>query len=255
MIRGRGPSFLLFAVIAHLTLVLVGSFVPSPQRRVATSSLGSTATDNEEQRESLLKKASKLRQEASELESALTGSRRPKETSSTVPAAVVCKTLPDSVWTFSYRFSDQPESRDKEKEEDDSKRVFYSGKLTLRLREDGYSEIISHEPRAPGNTLDVLKAWGWDVEVSNEDQNDYLLFSVDMNVPSNEGARKERFYFQARQESDDAGISLKEGTVTIKQDVVDSKRSPALWGLFPPRGILAEFRYVGDFVAKPSRAE
>jgi hypothetical protein len=70
-----------------------------------------------------------------------------------------------------------------------------------------------------------------------------------------DGATKiisQRFYFQARQtkEKQTNIVSLSEGTVTVKQDIVQKS---ARWGLFSPAGILAQFRYVGDFVSKPVR--
>lgn len=66
-----------------------------------------------------------------------------------------------------------------------------------------------------------------------------------------------RCYFQARQERDGTtgSIELKEGTVTVKQDVTETKDGrPSFWGFFSPKGILARFTYVGDFVARAAAA-
>ena len=235
----------------------------------ADSSSSSSSSSSSQERDDLLKKASQLRQEASELESKL--KRKSPSVNTTAAAAATFSMQPpaynsldDSVWMFSYRFSDQPESRDTAKKEKDttpSSRTFYAGKLTLKLRSDGFTDIVSHEATS-SLKLDVVKAWGWDVETSNEDNKDYVMFSIDATIPAATtigpaaaaaAAVTQRFYFQARQESSSAasGIALKEGTVAVKQDVIDSK-APG-WGLFSTRGILAEFRRVGDFNAKPTR--
>jgi hypothetical protein len=224
------------------------AFLPPVVKAPVHSICLSEATNKaEKERESLLEKAARLRNEASDLESKLSPSRttRRNEEPAAKPAPVY-KTMDDSIWTFSYRFSDQPEPNDNE---NTPKRDFYSGKLTLLMQSDGYTSILSHEEQGMSG-LKILKAWGWDVEKSNDnetDDTDYLLFSVDVEVPS---VGKEKFYFQASQLVSDAGISLKEGTVTVK-----ASASRAGWGLFSPAGILAQFRYVGDFVAKPSWAE
>lgn len=152
------------------------------------------------------------------------------------------KSINDSTWTLTYRFADRPESREET-------RTLYSGKLTVIFLNDGYTEVVRHESAL----AKVQKVWGWDVEQSNNDDDDvqeYLLFSVDFVLPS---VGKQRFYFQARKDVNGLGnISLAEGTITVKQDVVDSNASR--WSLFSPRGILAEFRAVGEFIGKPSTA-
>jgi hypothetical protein len=157
------------------------------------------------------------------------------------------KSMEDSKWILSYRFSDRPEPKD---DSTSVKRDFYSGKLSLLFRADGYTDILSHESASTA-PISVVKAWGWDVEKSSEEDKDYLLFSADVRLPKDKDLTA-RFYFQARQEVDRNGfISFREGTVTIKQDLAEAKKTPGLWGMFSPRGILAEFRYVGDFVIKP----
>jgi hypothetical protein len=127
----------------------------------------------------------------------------------------------------------------------------YSGKLTVLLKGDGYSELKSI---ADGGKITITKVWGWDEENSQEDNQQYLLFSMDVLLPDSDpklpGA-KERYYFQARVGRNDRGaIGLTEGTVTVKKDVAE--RTKGMWGMFQVAGILSQFRYVGDFIAKPS---
>mmetsp|Transcript_19038 Transcript_19038/g.24508 ORF Transcript_19038/g.24508 Transcript_19038/m.24508 type:complete len:165 (-) Transcript_19038:174-668(-) len=142
-------------------------------------------------------------------------------------------------------FSEKPAPKDDKEDIEPSSR--FGGKLTVFFKSDGYTEIISHKPSKDDKALKMVKAWGWDVENSNEDDKDYLLFSVDVQLPD---GKKEKFYMQARQESESNSIFFQEGTVTVKQDV---SKSGSRWGLFSPQGILAEFRFVGNFVARPSR--
>ena len=210
--------------------------------------------------EDLLSKAAKLRKEAQELEVKLRASSAPSDatrssmssSSSQALSPPVYKDLKDSVWTFSYRFATEPDNKD---EESTNLVPKYGGKMTLLFRADGYTDLVKHEPAAANNKgLDIVKAWGWDLETSAEDEKDYLLFSIDVIEPVN--GKKERCYFQARQEKDciSGAIELKQGTVTVKQDVTETKGgSPSFWGLFSPKGILARFMYCGDFVARPSR--
>lgn len=200
--------------------------------------------------QNMLDEASRLRQEAEELEAKLRASSaeakpaQPKE----IISIISYSDMKDSVWTFSYRFSDRPES-DEGDQGAVTKRDFFVGKLCLKFRSDGFTDLISHNPQREGT--EVTKAWGWDLERSNDDDKDYILFSIDAKLPGNSSSQ--RFYFQARQDFDKGNsIALKEGTITIKQDLIDSKKTPGMWGLFSPRGILAQFRYVGDFTAKPS---
>ena len=200
---------------------------------------GGGGTDDEG---NLLERAAKLRQEATEMEATLRKKRRvtapPQPELYSLP---VYKDVKDSIWTFSYRFSDQPEPKEADPY---VKRTFYTGRLCLKFRADGYTDIISHVPSS-NNALDIVKAWGWDLEPSNDDRKEYLLFSVDVVVPGNDESR--RFYFQTRQELERTCILLKDGTVTIKQDAADATSIPGRWGFFSPKGILAQFRYVGDF--------
>ena len=216
--------------------------------------------EQQKQQEDLLSKAARLRQEAQELETKLRSSRTTPAAATTAspapPPPPVYRDAKDSVWTFSYRFAAMPEKKDDKKESSSPSTPVpkFSGKLTLWFRPDGYTDLVQHEPSSTaGPALDIVKAWGWDLETSTEDEKDYVLFSIDALVPDTDNNRKERFYFQARQEKDSTtgAIVLKEGTVTVKQDVTE-QGGPSLWGLFSPKGILARFMYTGDFVAKPA---
>jgi len=157
---------------------------------------------------------------------------------------------------LSYRFSDEPEPSDDELAADDTlqkPRRFYRGKVVLKFLRDGYTEIIEKQSLG-GETSNIVKAWGWDIEESDDkDGREYLLFSIDVDIEPNGERKRQRFYFQARQDKDtmSQAISLSKGTVTIKKDIL---RKDERWGFFSPGGILAQFRYVGDFIAKPTEA-
>ena len=77
---------------------------------------------------------------------------------------------------------------------------------------------------------------------------DVKLPASDPDLPS----QTERYYFQARvdDETPNGGIALSDGTITVKKDVAEQTKGR--WGLFNVAGILSQFRYCGDFVAKPS---
>jgi hypothetical protein len=249
----RNLSLILFVVFWGMPFGCT-AFLPSRGCSVPKTStmpkLPSKVGQQEE--EGLLDKAIRLRQEATDLESKLRTEQEGKPNRNTPetkkPDALVCKRIDDSVWTFTYRFSNEPESN-KEDEAEAKPRDFYRGKLTVKFRADGFTDIVAHEPGEPSKALSIVKTWGWDTEASSEDGKEYLLFSADIKLPKD---GQERFYLQAGQEREGDTIVLKEGTVTVKRDVNDSK-SPGFWGVFSGKGILAQFRYVGDFVAKPSR--
>lgn len=264
-IHPRGSSVRTVSLILFLCLGLpfgCTAFLPSrrcsiPKTR-PSQAMSSKIDQEGEGRRKLLDKASQLRQEATDLESKLRTEQvgKPKRNTPKVnkPDIIpVCKRIEDSVWTFTYRFSSQPESSDEE--EQAKPRVFFGGKLSVKFRADGFTDIVAHETGDASKALSIVKTWGWDTEYSNQDETEYLLFSVDIKVPETkiDKAGQERFYLQARQEREGDAIVLKEGTVTVKRDVNDSA-SPGFWGVFSGKGILAQFRYVGDFVAKPSRS-
>jgi hypothetical protein len=205
--------------------------------------------ERNKQQEELLAKAKELRKEAKEMEVKLRESK-PISSTTTMDCAAATKVtdLDDSIWQLSYRFSSQP------KDDDDSILTNYSGKITIRLTPDGYSEIVSKND----DPLVIQKVWGWDEEYSQEDEQQYLLFNMDVLFPKSDpklALVQERCYFQARieKEESDGSLVLKEGTVTVKKDVAE--KTNGVWGLFKVAGILTEFRYVGDFIAKPATVE
>jgi hypothetical protein len=175
--------------------------------------------------------------------------RRPETGLESTKALPSYSDMKGSSWMISYRFSDQPEPR--HDEEGSPRRTYYAGKLALYFRPDGYTEILSHEPiSTKKSTISISKCWGWDVERSNQDEKEYVLFSINVgNLPESNGVV--RFYLQARQERIGNVICLKEGTVTVKQDYLDAQKMPSMWGVFNPRGILAQFQACGNFVATP----
>jgi len=233
-------------------------------------------------------KARLLREEVRVMEDSLRVERENSSRSSgreklvaMIPSQPVVNTqLENSVWTLSYRFSSQPipkdddsDSRDnhnnQEREEQTQKLIFYSGKMNLLLKTDGYSEQLLPpvliNVTNNNHDIEIIKIWGWDRETSGEDNLEYLLFSMDVKLPNSDpllsSSKKnqnqsqiERYHFQARieqkQENSNNMITLKDGTITVKKDIAE--RTKGRWGLFNVAGILTEFRYCGNFVAKPS---
>lgn len=212
----------------------------------------------------LLERAARLRKEIQELERQVTP-RRPTipQSFETIETAIEYTDISDSAWSFSYRFSDEPEPSDdtsSNKNEATRRRRFYNGKVVLQFRNDGYTDILEQEQvvgsaESPLRKAEIVKVWGWDIDESNENddrEGKFLLFSMDVKLPQpNGGTTQQRFYYQARLNEDPRfkTISLSEGTATIKRDVVQKS---VRWGFFSPAGILAQFRYVGDFIAKPA---
>lgn len=186
---------------------------------------------------------------------------------------------------YRYRFADEPISKSNEEQKP---RTFYTGKVTLHFKPDGYTDMIpdvqsseTTKPRSatqatdpaaiPSDTKAVKfqKVWGWDIETSNQDSCEYLLFSADLQLPalpSGITPMPERYYFQIRVDNrsssksndrtggnDKGKIVLEDGSVTVKRDL---NTGGGWWGLFQTEGILAEFREVGLFrcraVARPS---
>lgn len=159
-----------------------------------------------------------------------------------------------------YRFADEPESTSKKTQQTQPQRTFYTGKIKLQFRSDGYTDILifnsqSKNASSPNDKLvEFQKVWGWDLETSNEDSLDYLLFSADIALPPQTGSSiipmPERFYFQARvDKKKDNKISLQDGSVTVKRNIESG--TGGWWGLFRGAdGILAQFREVGQFRCK-----
>ncbi|KAL3944268.1 MAG: hypothetical protein SGBAC_001662 [Bacillariaceae sp.] len=238
---------------------VVQAFLPSHSnhhqkkqlQRSPVSCLHNTEVTRDDASFDLLEKAKKLREEAEQLEQKLREdpqASRNKATEKDITVKTLQTKLEESIWTFSYRFSSQP------KDEDAEGLILpnYSGKITVRLTADGYSEVLSKED---GNQLGIGKVWGWDKDYSQEDRQEYLLFSMDVTFPKTDplmAERTERCYWQCRIDTDpiDNSISLNEGTVTVKKDI--SNMTKGMWGIFQVSGILTQFRYVGDFSSKPA---
>jgi hypothetical protein len=276
----------LLQVSSIITVEVCGAFVVVASRRTHSSvgRLYSRPDDDgvDNNNAILLEKARVLREEAASMENDLrssgSASSSSSDTSIPVPVVVVNTQLEDSIWTLSYRFSSQPITKDSSnnnnnnQEQQQQENIFYSGKINLRLKEDGYSEqIILNDDNNNYDGIEIIKIWGWDRETSNEDDLDYLLFSMDVKLPESDpttttttksNSKKnqiERYYFQARIDTEQESINnknennilvLKDGTITVKKDVTE--KTNGRWGLFNVAGILTEFRYCGDFVAKPS---
>jgi hypothetical protein len=246
--------------------------------------------------QTLLEKADQLRKEVKELEDGLLLANQKRNISSIASSSSTSvipqyKTLADSTWTITYRFSSNPRNDDADETDEISLpssstedgggsfinnsynyyNNYYSGKYTVSFRADGYTDLISHVPTtttsvsgeegASTTTIVIEKVWGWDKEVSNEDGLAYLLFSTSIRLPSKDRIspnQEIRYYWQARIVDDDDTataternergiITLHDGTVTMKQNV---GRAGGFWGAFSGTGILAQFRYVGNFHAK-----
>ncbi|KAL3788446.1 hypothetical protein ACHAWO_007401 [Cyclotella atomus] len=204
----------------------------------------------------LKQSAERLRAEALEAQEKLAGRRATNTIVVTPVKEVEYDAIPDSCWEISYRFADEPISKSKGKEDTQPKqRTFYTGKMQVQFRPDGYTDLIGNlNDDTPDNTqVQFQKVWGWDIETSNEDKLDYLLFSADVQLPrlpSGILPMPERFYFQARVDKNAKdNIVLQDGSVTVKRNVESG--TGGWWGLFRGAdGILAEFREVGLFRCK-----
>ena len=185
-----------------------------------------------------------------------------------------------------YRFANEPESAEEDDDAGKKKgpdRRTYGGKVRIRFRPDGYSDIL---PPVVVDNDDVIvivdrrvatfeKVWGWDLEAassssggpsgdgggggdpSSPESSDFLLFSADVRLPPPISA-VEKFYFQASvvvspaDKMGGGGLSLNDGTVTVKRDV---GAPGGWWGAFRGGGgILARFRLVGEFRCLPVEA-
>lgn len=237
------------AIILLLSLSFAVAFVPSPSGIRHGTRLHDAQSTNED----LRRKAEQLRKEAEELESTMRREKPSASTGSASATAVPKKSytaLGDSEWTLSYRFASDPPPKDDGGDGNDQnvKLRYYSGKVAIKLRSDGYTDIADEEQV---KDIQYAKFWGWDEEVSNEDGLRYLLFSADVALPADDNnAGTDRFYFQARVEQDERTkeISLADGKVTVKRDI---EPPGGFWGVFSGKGILAQFRVCGDFVCRP----
>ena len=234
VVRANKMKTVLFLLSLPTVLAFVETVTVHPSRLSNRPRFFSTSS---EEADRLLETASKLRQEADAIRETL----GPPPLQQQALPPIVYTDLKDSSWELTYRFSrDPPSDKDEESQEP---RINYSGKLTVTFKSDGYTDLLSHVPSGK-NTLDITKVWGWDEEVSQEDNLPHLVFSINTNDVGN------RFYWQARIDNDrNGGISLADGTVTVKKDVASG-----FWGVFKnASGILAQFVYVGNFGGKPVR--
>jgi hypothetical protein len=259
-----------------------------PNDKTRTSDFALYSTESE--REELLRKAQQLRQNAEELEQQMAPQRLKQMQSRELAdqakkeglQPAVYTSLDDSIWQVTFRiknkFQDQDQDDDDNKSEekmdtnksDDSTNskaaVAVTGKVLVRLQPDGYTTQISMPTTgndgektnaAIRSTPDYFaKIWGWDQEVSQEeDQETYVMWSADISPTSEDIKRagfadpSTRLYFQARVDGIDSQsgeLSLKDGKVTIKQAV-----EAGFWGVFNGVGILAEFKDIGDFSCRP----
>jgi hypothetical protein len=225
-----------------------------------------SSNNNDTSQDELLERARQLREQARAMEDdlrrnpsrSLSTSSSTSSTTSSVP--VEYTELASSVWTISYRFSSQPAPADDQDRETkrETRRMFYTGKIQIRFQKDGYSEQVKLT-QPPPSDIQIVKVWGWDQETSSDDQQEYILFSMDVKLPPSDPDlpnQTVRYYFQARietektQKSTKSILQLRDGTITVKKDVAE--QTNGRWGLFNVAGILSQFRYCGDFVAKAS---
>lgn len=232
-------------IISLFCLSFTVAFVPS-----SSGTRHGTRLNDAQTNEDLRRKAEQLRREAEELEFKMRR-EKPSTTAGSASATAVPKktytVLDDSEWTLSYRFASDPPPKDDDNDQNVKLR-YYSGKVAIKLRSDGYTDITDE---AQVKDIQYAKFWGWDQEVSNEDGLRYLLFSADVALPADDNnAGTDRFYFQARVEQDERTkeISLADGKVTVKRDI---EPPGGFWGVFSGKGILAQFRVCGDFVCRP----
>jgi hypothetical protein len=202
-------------------------------------------------------RAAKLRQEIQDYETLRNKNEDVNATTTERPDAMVVapERIEDSTWQMTYRFI-LGDDNDNGNDDTNKERESFGGTVNMKFRSDGYTDLLSQKSSGDRGAT-IVKAWGWDLEAGAEkDDNDkeYLLFSMDFEFPENDKKTKnrprQRLYFQARHRSTAGCVDLAEGTITVKTDVLPKS---SRWALFPTAGILAQFRYAGNFVAKPVR--
>lgn len=222
------------------------------------SLLGAAATDNEN--DALLDRAARLRREAEELAFEMQDRRGSLTTTTIDELPPQYERLEDSCWRLTYRFSQDPVDDN----DNGPPPLFYTGRVDVRLRPDGYTvQLDDNDDETSGSPAAVRcrydKFWGWDQETSEQDGLDYLMFSADVRLDDpTDSSHKERYYFNARieRDKDDKELKLTDGTITAKRDVeVAGTGGRMFWGIFNGAGIMAQFRYVGNFSSRPIRAE
>mmetsp|Transcript_20234 Transcript_20234/g.58044 ORF Transcript_20234/g.58044 Transcript_20234/m.58044 type:complete len:244 (-) Transcript_20234:81-812(-) len=242
----------MLSVLTILSLCLSVAFAFVPARSSEFHQVTRLQNDAQSANEDLRSRAEKLRREVEELEAKMKR-EKPSASSTASSAPAVLKktytTLDDSEWTLSYRFASDPPPKDDADDGNDQVRLrFYSGKVGIKLKSDGYTDITDDEQV---KDITYSKFWGWDEEISNEDGLRYLLFSADVEKSADDNnPGTDRFYFQARVEQDERSkeISLADGKVTVKRDI---EPPGGFWGVLSGKGILAQFRVCGDFVCRP----
>ena len=203
----------------------------------------SQSTTVEDERDKLLSKAYKLRQEAELLESSIKENRNISSLKNSFEKPICFPTVSNSTWVLTYRFTEEPMSDDSTE-----KPVFYSGKMGVHFRNDGFTDMIP-DITSDKDTVNIQKVWGWDVETSNEDGLNYLMFSADIFLKDKK--KSDRFYFNARVDEEskiggETNIILNDGELTVKREIKNSSGgSQMFWGVFNAGGILAQFRKVG----------
>ena len=244
-----------------LASFLIGRSTTSPSTSSSTCLSSENNSRDEKNVKDWLNTASRLRKEVQEMETTMDRdedvmqqrriSDLSTESSKQTKNKIMYTSLEDSSWTISYRFASEPTRKDSE--EDSTAFKFYSGKKTIKFREDGYTDIINDEDLQNNSGSEIVKFWGWDAELSSEDNLKYLEFSADVLLPSSDSnfapGEVSRFYFSARIDEDikTGEITFSDGTVTLKRDV----EPPAgVWGIFNAGGILAQFNYCGEFLCK-----
>ena len=188
----------------------------------SSSDIDNNDNSKDEEVNQYLDKATKLRKEAEELEAVM----RNRDSSSTtlekpnsesdLRKVVSYKSLNDSTWMISYRFASDPVLRDNDSNASDEnaesyvKPTFYSGKVSIRLKDDGYTELLNSpnddkDSPSSSSTISYEKFWGWDEETSREDGKQYLSFSADLKLPSTDpnyqSGNSNRFYFNSQVEN------------------------------------------------------
>ncbi len=243
---------------------IYNSGIPRPSTTKQSLLISRMASDDSED---LLEAASRLRKEAEAMEESMKGRRKVDysnaEVKTSLPPPAVYTSLGESSWIISYRFASDAVSKDDDDDDNaevnDVKNTFYSGKLKIQLTNDGYTNMLEDKDGGDSQSgvsskkIRFTKIWGWDEEQSKEDELDYLLFSADVIIPESDPKFENkpiRFYFQTQinRDSKTGEISLSDGTVTLKKDI---KPPGGFWGVFNGGGILAQFRYCGEFLMKP----
>jgi len=220
-------------------------------------------------------KAIKLREEAIALEATMKERRATGSTinarsnvvtsndgdTTTYTKKKIYTSLNDSSWIISYRFASDPIAQEND-DDKETRVIYYSGKVSIMLKNDGYTDLIvdddnvNEQSSQSSQSLSFKKFWGWDEEISREieDEKKYLSFSADVILPKNDPNYNQgsacRFYFNSAidEDSKSGEITLNDCTVTLKRDI---EPPGGFWGVFNGGGILAQFRYCGEFLMKP----